>query len=475
MKSAVLLSLAAAAAADESVLGIYVFHRHGDRTTKSWPPTALTPLGADQVYASGTYFRDRYVSANATSRIAALSSDLAVLSQISITAPVDNVLQNSANVFTQGLYPPAGTAAQQTLANGTVTEAPLGGYQYIPVNIVSSAASASGSEDSGWLQGSSGCNNAIVSSNQYFSSAEYLETLNSTAEFYQSVLPVVNTTFTSAQDTFKNAYTVWDYIHVSTIHNSSIPSSDLLTNETLFQLQTRADQHEWGLAYNESEPVRAIAGAVLAGEILQGLNPTVLAAPAKKSASRLVFQFGAYGTFMAFFGLANMQAVSTDFMGVVDYASSIVFELVTNSTVTDTPLDLDEISVRFRFANGSAGLDGGLHEFPLFGQSVTPLPWTTFESEMKRFSIGDTVSWCNACGNTTGVCSPTNLGTANATSASTDSDSSSSGISRPVAGVIGALVTLAVVLGVESLILLVGGLRVVKKGVAAAGKAASSA
>ena len=207
MKSAVILSLAAAAAADESVLGIYVFHRHGDRTTKSWPPTALTALGADQVYASGTYFRDRYVSANATSRIAALSADLAVLSQVSITAPADNVLQNSANVFTQGLYPPAGTAAQQTLANGTVTEAPLGGYQYIPVNIVSSAASAAGSEDSGWLQGSSGCNNAIVSSNQYFSSAEYLETLDSTADFYQSVLPVVNTTFTSARDTFKNAYT----------------------------------------------------------------------------------------------------------------------------------------------------------------------------------------------------------------------------------------------------------------------------
>lgn len=37
-------------------------------------------------------------------------------------------------------------------------------------------------------------------------------------------------------------------------------------------------------------------------------------------------------------------------------------------------------------------------------------------------------------------------------------------MSKPVAGVIGAVVTLAVVLGVEGLVLLVGGLRVGRKG-----------
>ena len=36
---------------------------------------------------------------------------------------------------------------------------------------------------------------------------------------------------------------VYDFIHVSMIHNqsSSIPSDDLLTEETVFQLQTLAD------------------------------------------------------------------------------------------------------------------------------------------------------------------------------------------------------------------------------------------
>lgn len=40
---------------------------------------------------------------------------------------------------------------------------------------------------------------------------------------------------------------------------------------------------------------------------------------------------------------------------------------------------------------------------------------------------------------------------------------SSDGVSKPVAGVIGAIVTLAVILGVEGLILLIGGLRVASK------------
>ncbi|KAK4035453.1 hypothetical protein C8A01DRAFT_38081 [Parachaetomium inaequale] len=64
---------------------------------------------------------------HSTSSIANISHDLAVVSQLSVTAAVDTVLQNSAQVFLQGLYPPAGSAATETLANGTVTNRPLGG------------------------------------------------------------------------------------------------------------------------------------------------------------------------------------------------------------------------------------------------------------------------------------------------------------------------------------------------------------
>jgi hypothetical protein len=193
--------------AEETVLGIYVFHRHGDRTSKSFTPTTLTDLGYAQVHASGEFYRNRYVDANATSPIFSIAHDLVKNSQLSVQAPVDQVLQNSAAGFLQGLYPPVGaTLGTQTLANGSSVEAPLNGFQLIPVNAVASAASNANSENSAWLQGSSGCNNAIISSNNYFYSQEYLNKLNSTAAFYKSILPVINGTFTADKDTFKNAY-----------------------------------------------------------------------------------------------------------------------------------------------------------------------------------------------------------------------------------------------------------------------------
>jgi hypothetical protein len=50
MRNAILLaSLAASTASAETVLGVYIFSRHGDRTAKSTPPTSLTDLGFQEV------------------------------------------------------------------------------------------------------------------------------------------------------------------------------------------------------------------------------------------------------------------------------------------------------------------------------------------------------------------------------------------------------------------------------------------
>jgi hypothetical protein len=203
MKSVVALcalSMLAGAEAAETVLGAYIFHRHGDRTAKALAPANLTNLGYEQVHTSGQYYRSRYLSGD--SKIRGINEDEVKLSQLQVQSPVDNVLQNSAMGFLQGLYPPFQDDVQ-TLANGEKKSAPLNGYQLIPVNTISTGA---GSEDSGWLQDASSCANAKTSSNSYFDSKDYNNLASSTKELYSSIVPSMNNIMSDDQVSFKNAY-----------------------------------------------------------------------------------------------------------------------------------------------------------------------------------------------------------------------------------------------------------------------------
>lgn len=199
------LSLPFATYAAETILGVYIFSRHGDRTSKSTPPANLTDLGYSQIFTSGTYFRDRYIASNASSRIAGVNSDIVKQVQITTSAPLDIVLMNSAQGFLQGLYPPVGSKlGSDTLRDGRIVQSPLNGYQLIPIQTVTSGT---GSEDSAWLQGSTNCAQATVSSNKYFSTSDYSDLLASTSDFYKSLTPLINATFSAEAISYKNAYT----------------------------------------------------------------------------------------------------------------------------------------------------------------------------------------------------------------------------------------------------------------------------
>lgn len=454
----------------ETVLGAYIFHRHGDRTSKITPPTVLTDLGYSEVFARGSYYHSRYIAAGSPSQILGIEPDIVKLSQLSVSSPSDSVLQNSATGWLQGLYPPAGSSANQTLRNGSTVDAPLNGYQLIPISLLSSG---SGSENSAWLQGSTGCLKAELSSNEYFSSDSYNRLLASTADFYKSLAPMINSTFTASQMNFKNAYTIFDYLNVGFIHNSTTEYTalDALTPDLLHQLLVLANIHEYNLAYNASDPVRAIAGAVLAGQVVQALNETITSG----GKSKLGVQFGSYATFLSYFGLAQLPSVGPEFEGMPDYASSMVWELVTNSSSTSSGFPpASEISIRFLFHNGTSASSPEPTAYPLFGQSSTVLSWADFVDHTNKFAISSQSQWCQACGNTTGVCAGGDASTSSSSPSTSSTNSSAGGISRAVAGVIGAMVTLGVILSVEALILVVGGFRLTRKR-AVVGTAAAAA
>ncbi|KAJ5688824.1 hypothetical protein N7462_003216 [Penicillium macrosclerotiorum] len=443
----------------ERVLGAFIFARHGDRTAKVFGNTELTDLGYSEVYTAGDFYHDRYINSSSEKHIEGIASEIVVAKQISASAPDDAVLQNSATGFLQGVYPPAGSDANTTLGNSTVVMSPLNGYQLIQLT---TTTSGSDSEDATWLQGSSDCQKATISSNNYYTSDSYNSLLKSTEDFYQSLSSMLNTTFTSSQMTFKNAYTIFDYLNVGIIHNTTeeFAGGEYPSNEEFDQIFQLASNQQWNLAYNESDTARAVDGAVLAGEILSGLNTTIASGGEK---SKLNVQFGSYGTFMSFFGLAQLPAASVNFTGIPDYASSMVLELVTDNEDTDFPSESD-INVRFMFHNGTLTGSDEPTVYPLFGQSNKLLSWSDFKSSMEKFAVTSDDEWCNLCGNTDGKCASSTASTNSSDSSSgSGSGSGSGGMSRAVAGVIGAMVTLAVILGLEALFFLVGGFRIIKR------------
>ncbi|GFG26089.1 putative histidine acid phosphatase [Aspergillus udagawae] len=396
----------------ETVLGVYIFQRHGDRTPKVLAPAQLTDLGYAQMFLTGNYFRERYVSAGSSRRISGVSTDFVELGQLAASAPDDDVIQTSGLAFLQGLYPPVGsTMATETLRNGSSVLAPLNGYQLIPIQTLQAGQD---SENNPWLQSTTSCSKAVISSNNFFSSAEYQSLLSSTKQF-------------------------------------------ILTDAVMQEPLGLANSHEFNLAYNASDPIRAIAGKSLAGQVLTALNETVMS---PRSALKVNIQFGSYATFLSYFGLVSLPLEDGSFYGMPDYASSMVWELVTNATTSDEAVpSASDIKVRFLFHNGTSETGAtDLQPYPLFNQGVVEIPWSDFVDSTSNFAVSTQQQWCEVCGDSTGACASVAQPTP-----SIQQSSSSGGMSLAVAGVIGAVVTLAVIVGLASLIMLIFGIRPVRK------------
>lgn len=258
---------------------------------------------------------------------------------------------------------------------------------------------------------------------------------------------------------------VWDLINVAEIHNATFDPTDIVTTNVFDQLYNYANIHEWGLAYNASDDMRAVTGMTLAAQVVQALNTTITG----KGKTTLNIQFGAYGSFSSFFGLADVEANHPEIMGIADYASAMTWELFTNTStpVTSTTYpSTDEIYVRFLFHNGTTSNTSEPTVYPLFGTGQDTIGWNDFTTGMNKFALGTTEAWCVACGNFTGTCAayaPSSSSSSSSGSSGSSSGAGGNGLSPAVNGVIGAMVTLAVLLGTAAVVMLVGGYKLVSK------------
>ncbi|KAI1456502.1 phosphoglycerate mutase-like protein [Annulohypoxylon moriforme] len=490
-----LVGEALAISTNETVWSSFSYVLYGERTPlQAQLAPSLTPLGAQQLYSQGALFRARYLSPNANlsaeenaittnSPISGIEVQALDNSQLSIYSTTDDYVVGGALAFLQGLYPPItrtfasnnGGENASVLANGTMIDYPLDGYQYpniltIPVTDMSSV----------WLEGHAACAEYWASSNDFRSSTIGQEMYNSTLNFYQRTFSeVFPGAIANSMLNFDYAYDLYDYAQYQYDHNET--AQQTLNVNRLAILQSLANIQQFDLNGNlsasgsqEGDMIRAISGRMLAARIVAQLSAHIHSGG---TANKMTLLFGSFEPFLAFFALSNLSDTASTglFRQIPLPGSAMVFELFSTTNDISYPSEA-ELWIRFLYRNGTDA-DAPMMEYPLFGlgNSETRMRWSDFQESIATFSIQDISDWCNLCGSVTLFCSA--LGETSGTSSGSLSSGGASGsasVSPAVAGVIGALTTIAVFLAAGLVAFVFGGLRIRRGGVSEADRRRSS-
>jgi hypothetical protein len=178
-----------------NTFGAVAFIRSGERTPILRPETpVLTAFGAQQMLELGKNFRHRYIVKTGTDRglgiqnIPHMSPDVLNHEQLFVQTLDKPHLVSSAQAFMQGLYPPYNANSTESsllgdavgeLANGNVSEFPLSGYQYAPVQALSGL-----DPQSVYLAGTDNCPASNVASAMYETTDDFVRVQADEKRFY---------------------------------------------------------------------------------------------------------------------------------------------------------------------------------------------------------------------------------------------------------------------------------------------------
>jgi hypothetical protein len=369
----------------------------------------------------------------------------------------------SAIAFMQAFYPPhlLSTAAGDVidpdfvLANGSFEDYPMNGYQYPAIEVRSTY-----DPDSIWLNGYATCAFASVAQNSFYYSADTNSTLIDTHPIYEAVGRQFLTTRSHESDwSYDSAYPFYDTLDYLIRHNGSVESAFMTNGSDVSYyaiFAALAARQQWSLWGNGSvngttagDQVLLTGGKTLAAKILALLEDNVMSQGTLQKFSLLV---GDHENMIALLSLMQLsQTVSDQLYMLPPYASAMVFELFSyESPETAQPIpDPNNLFVRFLFRNASNPLSGDpatvnpdIQAYPIFnhGPSGTEMTWSAFQSAMASIAMNDVIDFCNVCQAPTLYCLPF---------LDPSSDAAPSvkhkTLSPVIAGVIGAVVTLAVI------------------------------
>lgn len=156
--------------------------------------------------------------------------------------------------------------------------------------------------------------------------------------------------------------------------------------------------------------------------------------------------------------LLGLPNIYTQFYGLPDVGSSMVFEMFTANSSTSTYPAAEDLRVRFLFRNGTD--NGQLAPYAIFGEGET-MTLNDFTDAMSNVMMADVGQWCHVCQSGSVFCPfYTNLASGSDPSSSSSSASKANPAIRPaVAGVIGAIIALIIAGAVFIAAMLIFGVR----------------
>ncbi|KAJ7505571.1 phosphoglycerate mutase-like protein [Mycena galericulata] len=432
------------AASNDKILGVLILARHGDRqgfyqdpTTYTATTTVITPLGTQQEFQLGQELRSIYLNASSPSFISGVNGTLVNQTQIYVRADAGGelgVIYDSAVALLQGLFP--GNSNYTTdLANGTIVEGALGGYQYVPIESVEPTNDVS-------LEGWTSCGAFDDWTTAFYNSPEFLQKSNESQAFLSQLPPYLD----GRPVTLENMWNIYDFMNVQSIHNAAFAKA--LPPTFLAQALTLASFHEYGVFTSpQLNGIGNIAGRTILPVMLSELQSIANASNPLK----LAYQSLAYKPFLSLFNMTGVAQQNPELAGIVNYAAAVALEV-------REPADGGEPVIRFNFKNGT-GQEFVTYNF-LGGSGDVPL--STLIDHVEPALINTTAAWCTVCNNTQDRgCGALALAAAQASAAAVSAIGHHHQPVSPVgAGFLGAGLTLAVALAMFGVLAFLGVLTV---------------
>ncbi|KAG1804117.1 histidine phosphatase superfamily [Suillus subaureus] len=362
------------------VLGVLVIARNGDRTEYYQDPrtyessyTESTALGAAESHQLGSFLRSTYMSSSSPSYIADMKTDLVDTHEVHVHAKAGGegtVIFDSAIALLQGLFPP-NPANKIVLANETTVIAPLGGYQYVPIETVEPGNDKS-------LEPWTDCPAFEQHIADVYSSSEFKETARAAGPFFGSVRDYVF----GRPTTLENAWNIYDYVSTELSHNKTY--AHRLPPTLVEQARGFADFHE-NAVFSDKDVggIGNLAGRTILHTVLSSLQRIAF----NGDPLQFLLIETSYQPFISLFHMFEMVKESPELAGIPNYASALAFELRRG------PAPEDRDFVRIKFKNGT---NGAFETYHAFGHK-SDIAATEFIYRIENYAITSQKQWAAAC------------------------------------------------------------------------------